>query len=910
MTNFIRLFQVSLLLLIVACGGSGGSGISGDSGNSDTIIGDPDGKIDENAESGLIQRSYKMPTGPAASAGDPLVSETGRTQAASVDASPAVVFEVTANHSQSTGENCQALGALWGACSVINIHIKDATGSLNDSDWSLYFHSIRRVLRIDSDEFELYHVNGDLHYLAPTDAFTGFSGNPVKSIKLFTEFSWLHQSDFMPRAWISRPGRSPVLIANTDTSDYAGNYSVPISGDNRYAFIGEGHEIANPANRYERYSFSAAANGAARIVPAVASAELTGGTLTLGGSLDVGGEVLGSSSIAAVNQRLATFHQGSGRTPISTALDSSMDDGAYSLNITGSAIDIAAGSPEAVFNALQSILSLVTPGQTDIPQISIQDQPRFNWRGMHVDVSRNFRSVAALKTLIDQMAAYKLNRLHLHLSDDEGWRLEIPGLPELTSVGGRRAFNTDSDNQTTEASGLLSQLGSGPTASAGFYTRSQFVDLLKYAKDRYITIVPAFDMPGHARAAVVAMRARAARISEAGDTRVRVDDPLDTTRLMTVQHYRDGLLNPCVDGTWNFATTLIEQVGSMYEDAGVPLTVWHMGGDEAGNVLLGGGSQGIDHSQWDQPWSGSPRCQALMAADSSLNSVDDLEIYFIRRFAEIAAANGIETLYAYQDILKPLDPSTIATQKIGASVWDTVWGGAYDSALDWPARGYQTLLTVPDFLYFDHPQAVDPAEPGYYWATRFIDTQKVFSFAPENLPQNADTSVNKNGTNYTASSSKATQRFEGIQGQLWSETIRTRNQFDYMVYPRLLALAERAWHRAPWEQPYAPGQSYSGNFSSVDRQAFDNDWASFAEAVGQRELAKLDAAGIGFRIAAPGARSVAGLLQMNAEFPGLQLEYSTDGTSWSQWNTANPPTGATWIRSRFGRRTSRPTRID
>ena len=143
----------------------------------------------------------------------------------------------------------------------------------------------------------------------------------------------------------------------------------------------------------------------------------------------------------------------------------------------------------AVFNGGQSLLSLITPGSGSIPQVVVTDSPRFDYRGMHVDVARNFHSADRIRKLIDQMAAYKLNVLHMHLTDDEGWRLEIPGLPELTSVGGRREFSVDENGNPSEAVGLLPQLGSGPfpnTEGNGFFSRSEFIDLLRYANDRFI----------------------------------------------------------------------------------------------------------------------------------------------------------------------------------------------------------------------------------------------------------------------------------------------------------------------------------------------------------------------------------------------------------------------------------------
>ena len=147
----------------------------------------------------------------------------------------------------------------------------------------------------------------------------------------------------------------------------------------------------------------------------------------------------------------------------------------------------------------------------ELAQLSIQDAPRFDYRGVMVDVARNFHSKDAILATLDQMAAYKMNKLHLHLTDDEGWRLEIPGLPELTEVGSNRCFDLE------EKSCLLPQLGSGSTSDnfgSGYFSKADYVEILKYAKARNIEVIPEIDMPAHARAAVISMEARYNRLIE------------------------------------------------------------------------------------------------------------------------------------------------------------------------------------------------------------------------------------------------------------------------------------------------------------------------------------------------------------------------------------------------------------
>ena len=265
-------------------------------------------------------------------------------------------------------------------------------------------------------------------------------------------------------------------------------------------------------------------------------------------------------------------------------------------------------------------------------------------------------------------------------------------------------------------------------------------------------------------------------------------------------------------------------------------------------------------------------------------------------------------MYAYQDIYDAISASELATQNAGVGYWEPITSGSgYNNINGFSNRGFETIVAVPDFLYFDFPQEVDPEERGYYWATRYTDTRKVFSFAPENLPQNAETSVTREGRSWSGSGDTANQGYRGMQGQLWSETVRTPEQFEYMVFPRLLALAERAWSTGSWELDYVPGQTFSGDSNLVDKAALTADYASFAAALATKELPKLDAAGIQYRIPVPGAVSTGGVLQMNSDIPGLPLQYSTDGSTFQPYVAGTSAGSVVAVRatSATGSRTGR-----
>ena len=927
--------------VLSACGGSGGgSNTGGGSGNAttggtggnagaDTAGGTTAGA----ADSGLSHVGIPV-TGSGVNPGSlslfdgsgSFASSAGQAKAQGLPGNLGIVYEAVENHGsdafdQSGSPNCKTLGAEYNSCSIANLHIKDAAGALSGGDWKIYFHSIRRILRVDSDEFSVSLVNGDLNYIEPTENFTPFNGS-VKTIGLVTEFSHLIESDFMPRYWLVSGDGSITVIDNTDDDTDESEYAVAITGANAQAFNGEPIAVANAASRFNANSDVAAAAASldantiqSRIVPKPSSTILGTGTLDIGGGVSLAGLPIPVDSITALQARQAQFMSTGAGASIAATIDPAMAAGSYELTVNSSGITMTAADEQSMFYAAQSLLSLVQPGVGTIPAVTVSDAPRFDFRGMHIDSARNFHSLESMKRLIDQMAAYKLNKLHLHLSDDEGWRLQIPSLPELTNVGARRQFQLDSNGNVTEAAGLMPQLGSGPGTNnqgSGFYSQAQFIELLQYAANRYIDVIPEFDMPAHARAAVVSMRARAANLGTPADTSVRVDDPADTSRYLTVQHYDDGILNPCVPGTYNFIGTVIEDVKAMYTSAGLTLDVWHMGGDEAKNVFKGGGFQDIndgnkvpyqgdiDTSLWDFPWERSPACESFIASTADVSSRDDLQPYFVKRVSQLVADAGIPRFYAYQDIYDNLSASELATDVAGVGFWEMVTSGGYNTINGFASRGFETIVAVPDYLYFDFPQEVNPEERGYYWAARSTGLRKVFSFAPENLPQNAETSFNREGNGWSATGNDPAQNFLGMQGQLWSETVRTPEQFDYMVFPRLLALAERAWHKADWELDYVQGRTFSNATNLVAKQTLVEDYATFAAALGTKEFRKLDTAGIQYRIPVPGASNTAGTLSINSEVPGLPLEYSLDGTNFSPLTASTSATGVVAIRAKSG----------
>ena len=231
-------------------------------------------------------------------------------------------------------------------------------------------------------------------------------------------------------------------------------------------------------------------------------------------------------------------------------------------------VDVVGQSSAGVFYGVQTLLSLLTAadenGRRRLVAGELADAPRFSYRGLMLDVARNFIAKDVILRTIDVMAAYKMNRLHLHLTDDQGWRFDVPDLPELTVVGARRGH--DHSLTSGNRSMLLPYLGSGPSADdaaknggGGFYSREEYRDILRHARRRHVTVIPEVDVPGHSAAAIVSMRARQ---SFRGRKRFRLADPNDLLEYYSVNNYKNNVMNLCLTSTLAFVehviTTLIQ----------------------------------------------------------------------------------------------------------------------------------------------------------------------------------------------------------------------------------------------------------------------------------------------------------------------------------------------------------------
>jgi hexosaminidase len=535
--------------------------------------------------------------------------------------------------------------------------------------------------------------------------------------------------------------------------------------------------------------------------------------------------------------------------------------------------------PSGVFYGIQSLIAMLPLeafsngdlNNTGLPVVRIEDAPRFGYRGVHVDVSRNFFPKESILKMIDILAFYKINTFHMHLTDDEGWRLEIKALPELTEVGGQRGHTSK------DAAALHPAFGSGPFPYAdgkfgsGFYTQEDFMEILQYAHNRHIRVIPEINLPGHARAAIKAMEARYNYFMERGDEAAaeefRLIDPEETSEYLSAQLFNDNVVNVARESTYRFFETVLDEVIEIYEKAGATLEIIHVGGDE---VPRGA-------------WSASPMIDELMEKLDHIDNPQNMHAYFTERTLEIITSRGLK-MAGWEEVALKDDAEgnhvpnvAFADGNVIPYVWNNLWG-AQDLAYRLANRGFPVVLCHVTAFYFDLSYNKDPKEPGLYWGG-FVKTRDAWHYNPydvfktttrDNMGRLVD--IENEYRHMERLDPSARQKILGVQAQLWSETILNPDLLEYYLLPKLLGFAESAWAKERvWET--------TADQNLRNRQV-ETEWNAFANALGQRELPRLAHlfGGYNYRLPAPGAILVDGFLEANTEFPGLQIRYTTDGS--------------------------------
>lgn len=835
--------------------------------------------------------------------------------------------------------------------------------ALGPSGWRLYFSFSRRILKdgegnagwvqmIERQGIRISKADwagsGDYYVLEPLADFGLLLPGQRRTFHLLANWQAILKTD----------APSGFHAVFSDVSSYTPRdvaFSVPVTvrfdvSDPKQTtrFGGDVLPVPTPGLRYAENPAVQPLGLADRLLPTPRRVKEGVGQVTLRGEVSIGhapalaGEAAYlASALRDVLAASITTRAQEGEARISLSLDASLDidgDGArdaegYVLEVKDGRVRIAGADAAGVFYGIQTLRQLVPtethaaavrPGgrhtELSLPEVSIADAPGFAWRGMHLDVARHFQSKETIKKLLDVLAHFKINTFHFHLTDDEGWRLEIPGLPELTHYGARRGFDP------AEARMLHMAMGSGegiehgerigrerPPAwqgfepellnfagkGSGFYTARDFEEILAYATERHIDVIPEIDVPGHARAAVLAMEYRY-RVLQGSDparaSEYRLADPEDTSQHLSVQGYTDNFVNPCLESTYVFLDKVVRELKARYDAVpGARLVAIHGGGDELPSPRS---------NVW---WQGSPQCKRNPAT----RDLSDVQLYnhFLSRWHRLITSTGAR-MTGWDDVLH----HGLALEGFIPMPWSNVWGwGREGDAYTYANQGYPVVLAHATNLYLDMAYDKDPDEPGAAWA-QFIDDQRTFEYRPFDVFANA--TEDALGRALAPSLWKDKERLSpagkknvlGMQGLLWSENVKTPQVLEYLAFPRMLGVAERAWN------PELPPVSELPPL-----------WARYANSLGQYVLPRLgvyravdvrgelpDRLGVNYRIPLPGARRLDGRLEANVLFPGLVLEYSTDaGATWSVYSGPVQVPGRVLLRTRSSDgRYSRTTALD
>lgn len=553
--------------------------------------------------------------------------------------------------------------------------------------------------------------------------------------------------------------------------------------------------------------------------------------------------------------------------------DETLNAESYKLSISNEGIFINSADNAGALYALQSLKQLFLISKlenTPLKFIEIKDSPKFSYRGMLLDISRNFYGPEKIKQIIDYLSFFKINHLDFRITDDEGWRLEIPGLDELVEVGSKRAYTKD------EFENLIPMYGSGPdtnSTGSGYLSRSDYIDILKYASERNITVIPQISVPSHMRSAIVSMNARYQKYMEMGNQveaeKYLLIDPDDESEYYSAQGFTDNIMNVCRESSFTFYEKVIDEIYLMYKEAGIEMSKFGVAADE------------LPYGAWQK----SPMCDRFMSENSISGDYNALYELMQRRIYNKISSYGA-TMTGWDDILLKLTEKNQSETQIKdffedddilLFVWKNDWGqGRQDMIYKYANLGYKTIMSNSSAFYFDMVDDKDLDNIGLSWSgyANYKDMWTVDVFDVFNDLFGVE--KNNISKEYIDNSVKLDQNKRdniiGVQSQIWSETIRNEGILDYMFMPNIIVFSQKAWsHDNSW-------MYISDN--DIKRETINLEWNKFANNIGQRVLPMVDNifGGLSYDLPKPGGKIVNDTLYANTVFPGLNIKYTLDGS--------------------------------
>ena len=629
-----------------------------------------------------------------------------------------------------------------GVCELYYTITNHSNQPLTNEGWTLYFNYMSlHPIYTPGDQILQTELQASYHSITPTADFQPLLPDSSRTFKLFFKGNAIRQT--------SRPEGFFLVRDNT---------SKPISIPATYAPFTRPEQMKRGIVTWEKTPY-AEGEYVYDYVQNILDAPTTAGVQPL---LPQPKQITYTDGVCQVD-----------KAQIITTTNANMVKEGYTITIQPETITIEASDEAGIFYAQQTLKQW---GNT-IPCAVITDYPDLHHRGIMLDVVRNYYPVDSIFHILDVMAYHKLNVLHFHLSDDEAWRLEIPGLPQLTDIGSKRGYTTD------ESECLLPMYCGGwdpnaPTTANGFITRDKYIQLLKYAGERHIRVIPEIDMPGHMRAAKKAMG------------NMLTDSLFDTRVYKSAQNYTDNVINVSLPYALEFIDHVVTEIVKMHQEAGYPLTIFNIGGDEVPKGAL--------------------------TREEHQNFIDGV-LNILQRY-------NLQPM-GWEEITHFCKPESRA---ICYS-----WLNSNTKPLEMAEQGYPVVLANANRLYFDFAYCNHHEEKGLNWGG-YTDEYRSFDWEPLIHPN-----------------------VIGMNAQLWGEVIRSFEQVEWQIYPKIYGLVERAWNNR--------SQLTLGDYNLLVYNTF---------------LPQLAANNRHFHIQQPGIKVLDGKILINQVMDNATVLYSINDAEW------------------------------
>lgn len=617
------------------------------------------------------------------------------------------------------------------ASSNVTVHKMEIQNPPAGTDWKIWFCQFRAPIEMaEGSQGEIRHISGTLYLITPTVDTKG------EVLTLVYKSRALVSRNRAPEGfYLEKNGEKAVLL------------------DVEYNYL--------PCEPIHSFEYNHVATSVTDMIPQLKKVELSGE-----GTTDV-------------------------NTDVEAVIVEGQVPGWYRITLDGNT-KVEASDADGAYWAKMTLSNIIrNAGGSSVENMTIEDWPDLGHRGIMLDVSRNFTDKAGVMKLIDIISHYRANVLHLHFGDDEGWRIAIDGLPELTEYGAFRGLPVLNEDGSISEPDALQPSYSGSldrndvaAPGNGYYSHDDFVEILKYATAHHVHVIPEFDSPGHSRAAVKSMEKR---YELTGDDTYRLYEPGDASVYESVQDYTDNTINVALPSTYAFVEKVFDGLISMYQEAGAPLDAIHVGGDEVP----------------DGVWTESEACRKLME-EKGWDDIYLLKGYFMSRVMEIAASKGVKVA-GWQEITEHFEADTYLKMKerlLYTNTW-TVSHGKEQMSYNLANNGINVVISLAPNAYADMSYNDNKLERGHSWAG-YVDERRSFSLLPYNIynsvrwddkRQIVDISNASAGKEMLTESGKT--HIVGVQAQLWAETLRNFDHVTYYLFPKVLGILERGWNANP-----------------------------------------------------------------------------------------------------------------